>query len=387
MNRPSYRRTTGILCVAVMVVILVAGLWPFHSPKNDVTWLAGENGLRFGVHGIALGSGVFEAQGTNDGSSGSLEIWLEPARSKSRRTILAFADSGPTPASFMLQQSLRKLILQRRNTDDQGQARTAELVIAGALAEQKRRFVTITLGPHTTSIYLDGLLVNKSEIQGRTTGAFAGRLVLGNSVTASDSWSGEVLGLAIYGQEFTPARVLENYQDWTKYHRPMPREDDKPRALYLFSERDGSVSHNQLSSSTDLSIPARYLVLQPEFLAVPWRHYHATWSYWGDAGLNIVGFVPFGVFLAAYLSSVWSTAAAEVITVLLGFLTSLTIESLQAYLPTRDSGINDLITNTLGTLLGVLLYRSTLFHNLMRQLFDTETRTSTRRGSEVGTPF
>jgi VanZ family protein len=365
----------GVLCVCTLVTILVAGLWPFHRPNNDVAWLTKENGLRFGDHGTILSSGALESRGSQNHYSGSLEIWLEPARSVSRSTILAFEDSGRTAPPFMLQQSRGKLIVQRRNTDDGGETRTAESIVDGALAEGGRRFVTITLGPRTTCVYLDGVLVKMSDIQGRAPGNFVGRLVLGNSLTASDSWRGEVLGLAIYEQELTPARVLEDYQDWTQYHRPMPSPDEQPAALYLFSESDGNVVHNQWGSSTDLMIPARYLVLQSPFLAPPWRDYHPTRSYWEDAGINIVGFIPLGYFLVAYLSTVRATRTAATVAVLLGFLTSLTIESLQAYLPTRDSGMNDLITNTFGTVLGVLLYGSPLIQN------------RARRSSETGTLF
>ena len=115
-------------------------------------------------------------------------------------------------------------------------------------------------------------------------------------------------------------------------------------------------------------IPERYLVLQSAFLSLPWRHYHPRWRHWEDVGINIVGHIPLGFFVV-YFSTVHATGHATAVAILVRFLTSLTIEGLQAYLPTRDSGMNDLITNTLGTGFGVLLHRSSLLQNLRRQLF------------------
>jgi len=73
--------------------------------------------------------------------------------------------------------------------------------------------------------------------------------------------------------------------------------------------------------------------------------------------INIAGFVPFGFLVCAYFSLARRIRTPALVTILLGFTVSFTIESLQAFLPTRDSGTTDLITNTLGTCIGVWLYR------------------------------
>ena len=39
-------RFLDLICVAVLCVILTLGLWPFHSPRNEVTWLGDHGGQR-----------------------------------------------------------------------------------------------------------------------------------------------------------------------------------------------------------------------------------------------------------------------------------------------------------------------------------------------------
>ena len=51
------------ICVFVLLGILVAGLWPFHAPKNEVSWLSGESGLLFGKYSSIVSAGTFKADG------------------------------------------------------------------------------------------------------------------------------------------------------------------------------------------------------------------------------------------------------------------------------------------------------------------------------------
>jgi VanZ family protein len=347
-----------------VITILVAGLWPFHAPSNNVEWLGHEDGLQFGYHGSVVSAAAFNP---SRDASGSLEIWIEPSPAPHRHTILAFEGTEANKIPFRLQQDGSRLIVQRHNVDGEGVNRIGEFAIEGALPRGKRVFVTVTLGPQETSVYLNGALARTAASMGTSTANFTGRLVLGNAPSVSDSWPGKVLSLAIFENQLTPSLVAEHFESWEKNHPSPALTAEQPAALYLFNEHAGRTIHNQ-AGAPDLAIPVHYFVLQPEFLTLPWRYFHSTWSYWGDVAVNIAGFIPFGFFVCAYMSSVRPTLRSAAITIVLGFLASLTIEVSQAFLPTRDSGVNDLITNTLGTSIGVLLYRSDRLQDMVSRL-------------------
>jgi hypothetical protein len=68
----------GLLCASVLTGILIAGLWPFHAPKNEVSWLSDGNGLHFGKYGVVLGSEAKSPRDLKEGTDCSIEIWLQP---------------------------------------------------------------------------------------------------------------------------------------------------------------------------------------------------------------------------------------------------------------------------------------------------------------------
>jgi len=76
-----------------------------------------------------------------------------------------------------------------------------------------------------------------------------------------------------------------------------------------------------------------------------------------------IGFIPFGFFLSFWLikGRQWASGHAYLGAIFIGISVSLSIELLQIYLPTRDSSMTDLICNTIGTILGVIVFKRITF--------------------------
>jgi len=277
--------------------------------------------------------------------------------------ILAFYWPENRVVPFALRQYRGGLVLERdfRSRFDEN----AEIYVGDVFSIQKPVFVTITSGDAGTATYVDGRLVKRVPNFAFSNRHLTGRIVVGNAPSTTYNWSGQVKGLAVYDRELSAADVAQNFADWTNGGQLNSAKSESVVARYLFDEGKGNVVHNQVNSATDLLIPERFFVLDEQFLERPWDEFHPGWSYWKDIGINVVGFIPVGFFFYAYFSQLRKAGHPAGITIAFGFALSLTIEVLQAFLPTRDSGMTDLITNTLGTAIGVIAFRHKAFQSVL----------------------
>ena len=329
-----------------------------------MAWLENENGVRFGRDGTIWSTGTFPKSNAQGEPSCSLEIWLQPDNVSASGTVLAFY-TPENPLQFLLQQYRGLLIVSRQMRESRNQAQI--IGTDGVFATTEPVFVSLTSGLENTAMYVDGKLA-RSFPKVRIGDGCAGELVTGTSPVGESSWSGQLKGLALYQQELTPTEVLLHYQTWTTHGQPDFSGDEHAIAVYLFNERTGNTVHNDLAGRIDLYIPNRFSLLHQRLLNPFWNEFKPSASYWDDILVNIVGFIPLGFFFCAYWSSARPIKRPALTTVALGLAVSLTIEILQSYLPTRNSGTTDLITNTFGTFLGVRLYATKVARALVARI-------------------
>lgn len=86
------------------------------------------------------------------------------------------------------------------------------------------------------------------------------------------------------------------------------------------------------------------------FLDLPWPRYYT----WVDLTVNVIGFVPFSFALVAALPARLSRNWAVATAIILTFLLSLSVETLQNFLPSRVPSNVDVGCNTLGGVIGAL---------------------------------
>jgi len=128
--------------------------------------------------------------------------------------------------------------------------------------------------------------------------------------------------------------------------------------LYLFNDKNGKRAADQAIGSHTLYIPTKMVLLNKKILSLRRVPTNVDSSFVEDVLLNFIGFIPMGfVIMMTFVKAAGFFRKRHIwMTISLCFGVSLTIEILQAWIPSRSSDCLDLLLNTFGALLGVMMY-------------------------------
>jgi VanZ like family/Concanavalin A-like lectin/glucanases superfamily len=353
-----------VLSAAVLIGILIFGLNPKgYEFSNDVNWVIGQPGIRFGKYGIAYTNSFFDPIGDNPSKPNgfSIELALKPEGYQEKGTNVILVLHNGNDRSQLLIWQYHSWIILMNGDDYDNKRRTRRIAVNIDSKTPTTRFLAVTTGEAGTDVYLDGRFVNrKKDLILKIPNGGKTRLLIGNSVYGKKSWQGDIYGLAFYGYSLTDQDIKRHFMRWFQDKNFSFAKIDKPVALYFFNEKKGITALDHAGGKHPIEIPSRMRIFKKKMLSSEWSGFKPSRSLNEDNILNLLGFVPFGFILAATLIKFGGNLEKYyfLITVLFCFTVSLIIEILQAWLPSRTSSMPDLIFNTLGALIGAIIFRS-----------------------------
>jgi len=362
------RPVLKILAAAGICTLLAITLWPFNPwPRNEVSWLHDQDGLRLCSHGTILSVAQFPNEADSQNEPFSLEFWMVPWRDEGSTVMFAF-HVWENPEQFVVRQD--GLDVSVSHTTREREEKDPHPLVAGqVIARNERTLVTVTAGPKQTTLYVNGQAQSTSQSFRLSRRNLTGELVIGTSPVESEPWCGILRGIAIYKNELTAQEVASHYKTWLS-NREEGRIDKRSiLALYLFRERSGTLVRNEIQPGVDLRIPKHYTIRRRNVLLPPWKEFRTEWRYVRDIILNVLGFIPLGLILYPYFLVALESKRPWLMSYVTGTVLSLIIEILQSFLPMRGSGWTDVITNSAGTALGAAICYSSVAQDILKKLF------------------
>lgn len=294
-----------IVMINVLIVggILFAGLWPFNFfPQNGCEADSKAGTLLFEKTGIAYRKmDISACQSLPDHSTFSLSFSVQPFDSPVYcATILALYN--PEKKILTIDQWKTTLIVQY------GPGR---VVFGNVMKENVLVPVTITFADSVLTVTCNGSTKRVPiENSGMKDRVFQ-YIVFGNNASLHSPWKGVLSSIRF----------------------------DKSNDFFY-----------------NIQVPQQLIPLKAKMLTPPWKDIQMDRRYALDVIVNLIGFVPLGLVLCLLLNNVLSIHYYRYLTIIFCFLISLSIETAQAYLITRTSQMSDLILNSWGGVLGVVLY-------------------------------
>ena len=365
-NNPKIRsQALFLLVLAIIVGVLFFGLRPKNwSGSNNVHWVPEKKALSFHDPSIAYVDDVHifaSGQQVNEWSCQIIAAADNGGKLGFRPLLMLH--EGNDLEQFGFWQWGDEVIVM--NGDDYEYSRRLPRISAmHALKPGEVSFLTVTSGVAGTRLFVNGALVQEIKTWQVTLPDSGNKmqLILGNSVYGKHNWEGEIYGFAFYDVALTPEKVQLAYDQWLRQKIFAADADNDLQLLYTFNEDPGHTIADRTGKSEQLRIPARQVVLKKSFLGLPGHNFIFNQSFIVDAVLNLIGFIPLGAGLYLWLRQLLPGPEKYALssTAIFCFLLSLGMEIGQAWLPSRDSSLSDLVLNTLGACLGIVVIRKAL---------------------------
>jgi len=361
-----------VLSVAILFGILIFGLRPNgFNFSNGVGWITDQPGIRFNKYGIAYTNPFFEWTGDNVSKPNcfSIEIALRPAGHQEKGTNFILALHDGKDRNQLLMWQYHSWIIFMNGDDYDHKRRTKRIAVDIASLSSTTRFITVTTGEEGTEVYQDGqFVIRKKDLILKIPNGNKTRLLLGNSVYGKQSWQGDIYGLAFYGHTLTAQDAALHFDRWAQVHNFTLAKKDKPFVLYVFDEKVGERALDHAGGNNHLKIPSRIHILEKKILSSAWTTFKFKRTFIQDIIINLVGFIPFSFFLIATLIKIGGAFEKHDVLIAASFCfaVSLIIEIFQAWIPSRSSDMLDLILNTLGALVGAIMYKFFVVRNKKR---------------------
>ncbi len=197
-------RFLPFFCMAICILLLLAGLWPFDFfPENNVRWLPDQEVLRFGRYGIAYSPKPIEFPGPALDFRRPIQFTFkirpgeEPGNLISR--ILSVCDEKSREL-FFVGQWKNHLIIRLTSGDDPSSASSRETGVDNLFRKNRPVDLAVCLDESGVSLLADGESVKSQG--GGTLHRFSGLrtrvlFLLGNSPAGDSPWVGDFMGISI----------------------------------------------------------------------------------------------------------------------------------------------------------------------------------------------
>ncbi|MDG5815591.1 VanZ family protein [Chitinispirillales bacterium ANBcel5] len=343
-----------VVFILMISLIYYFGLRPFNFYQENEVHRT-EHGLFFGPLGIAY---TPERIIRPNATGLTLEFTLIPSEfpNHSVPTIITFADNEGKEL-VTIGQWKESIIIRRHDSKDVHKS-LPEVSTSSLLNIAKPVFISIISDSHRGAIFVDGELISESEYLSDMGSILRDgtQLIIANNASGTSPWSGILSSISLYSNRLPLTIVKEHFY---RYKLGISSHSGRyPPFMYYILNAQMNSTITDLISGEGLLVPERFGAPRQDFLVPIWVDFIHNRSYYQDIITNYLGFLPMGIISFVFFSGLFKSSFEKksvLLTVLLGFGLSLSIEYLQIYLPTRSSQLSDLIFNTLGATTGALM--------------------------------